>query len=171
MSETYPMPAHGWTCFHCGETFTTPGAARLHFGVTPDKDPGCILKVGVGAERGLLSCIRKLEDRLAKHLHEDSDTHRIMVDNQQRQSEALRVAEELGYERGIRDTDQTPRLLAVAKGCLDYGGGYRGGPELDIFHHGIETVIRSLEAAAKRDPNDTQVNALERIGRQGETKS
>lgn len=25
--ETYPMPKHGWTCFHCGETFTTVGSA------------------------------------------------------------------------------------------------------------------------------------------------
>lgn len=33
-SPTYTPPAHGWTCFHCGETFKTPGTARLHFGET-----------------------------------------------------------------------------------------------------------------------------------------
>ena len=32
---TYTAPPHGWTCFHCGETFRTPGAARLHFGELP----------------------------------------------------------------------------------------------------------------------------------------
>ncbi len=101
--ETYPMPAHGWTCFHCGETFTTPGSARLHFGVTPDKNPGCVLKVGVGAERGLLAALRKAEDQIACHLADESPLQRIYVDNQYRHSEALRVAEELGYERGVRD--------------------------------------------------------------------
>lgn len=102
-TDTYIIPAGGWTCFHCGENFTTPGAARIHFGTTPEFTPGCITKVGVGAERGLLTCIRTLEHQLARHLREDSDTHRIMVENQMRQSEALRVAEELGYERGLRD--------------------------------------------------------------------
>jgi len=57
------------------------------------------------------------------------------------------------------------RTLNIARGCLDYGGGYRGDPILmGAFHHGIQTVINALEAAAKRDPKDTQVNALERIG-------
>lgn len=103
MSDTYKMPEHGWTCFHCGETFTTPCAARSHFGATPDKTPGCILNVSVGAERGLLACLRKAEDQLAKHLAEDSDTHRLMVEQAMRQSDQLRIAEELGYERGLRD--------------------------------------------------------------------
>jgi hypothetical protein len=39
---TYPAPKHGWTCFHCGETFKKPGAARDHFGPTPDWSPLCI---------------------------------------------------------------------------------------------------------------------------------
>ena len=55
------------------------------------------------------------------------------------------------------------RLLNVARGCHDYNGGHRG-PDAEVFHHGVQTVINSLEAAAKNDPNDTQVNALERIG-------
>lgn len=32
MSDTYPAPAHGWTCFHCGETFTSIAKARDHTG-------------------------------------------------------------------------------------------------------------------------------------------
>lgn len=28
-SDTFLMPKHGFTCFHCGETFTTPGQARV----------------------------------------------------------------------------------------------------------------------------------------------
>lgn len=60
--------------------------------------------------------------------------------------------------------NQETRWLNIARGCHDYGGGYREPAQAEIFHHGIQTVINSLEAAAKPG-NDTQVNALERIGR------
>ncbi len=41
---TYPVPRHGWTCFHCGEHFgpLAQDAARAHFGQTPDETPECI---------------------------------------------------------------------------------------------------------------------------------
>lgn len=39
---TYMQPAHGWTCFHCGETFTTENSARDHFGEYPGTEPACI---------------------------------------------------------------------------------------------------------------------------------
>ena len=58
---SYPMPADGWRCFHCGEVFTTPGAARDHFGATPEAATGCLLKVAPGEERGLLMTLRKTE--------------------------------------------------------------------------------------------------------------
>ncbi len=57
--DLYLAPAHGWTCFHCGLTLLTPGAARDHFGATPDRVPGCIIHAG--EERGLLMAVRKLE--------------------------------------------------------------------------------------------------------------
>ena len=41
--ELYPMPASGWTCFHCGETFFSIGTARDHFGHDPDATPACRL--------------------------------------------------------------------------------------------------------------------------------
>lgn len=60
--DTYPMSKHGWTCFHCGETFTTFGAARDHFGATPEAEIGCLInKVRPGEERGLLMALRKSE--------------------------------------------------------------------------------------------------------------
>ena len=62
--DTYPMPAHGWTCFHCGETFTTPGSARDHFGCAPCADPACRIKVG--EERGLVRALRRVEEELAR---------------------------------------------------------------------------------------------------------
>lgn len=55
----------------------------------------------------------------------------------------------------ITDRD---RLLAIARGCTDYGGGYSGA-EYEIFQHGIGTVITALERAAE----DFQTRTLERI--------
>lgn len=60
--DTYPHPEHGWTCFHCGETFYAPGLARIHFGAVPNAQPGCLMRVKRdGVEPGLLWRIRMLE--------------------------------------------------------------------------------------------------------------
>lgn len=57
------------------------------------------------------------------------------------------------------------RLLSVARGCHDYGGGYGHEPRhAEIYHHGIQTVINALEAA-EREPESLQVKVLERAGR------
>jgi len=50
-----------WNCFHCGETFTTIGSARDHFGGDPSKEPGCLIRVKYGDERGLEMDLRKVE--------------------------------------------------------------------------------------------------------------
>lgn len=56
------------------------------------------------------------------------------------------------------------KLLNVARGCFDYGGGYRADDaKLAIFHHGIQTVINALEGAMK-EPASLQVRVLEGIG-------
>ena len=55
--------------------------------------------------------------------------------------------------------------IKIAKGCFDYGGGYRANEkELAIFHHGIQTVVNALEAMKKRGLKDTQVAVLHSIG-------
>lgn len=120
--ETYPMPPHGWTCFHCGETFTTPGAARDHFGFEPSRDPGCRIKLG--AERGLLRELRKAEneiDRLTYELHnEGADGIRAHRAQTARHHAQLMTSEEAGYERGLRDgRKQSEGLIiqALAKGA------------------------------------------------------
>lgn len=42
-SEYLIIPPHGWTCFHCGMTFTDFWAARGHFGTGHMKvKPRCI---------------------------------------------------------------------------------------------------------------------------------
>jgi hypothetical protein len=42
MTRTVPMRP-GWTCFHCGETFTNEEAARAHFGQTACDTAACII--------------------------------------------------------------------------------------------------------------------------------
>ncbi len=59
--ETHTMPVAGWCCYHCGETFTTRGSAADHFGATPDREPGCLIRVKYGDERGLEMELRKRE--------------------------------------------------------------------------------------------------------------
>jgi len=59
----------GWQCFHCGEIFTTVGGARIHFGTTPDYQPGCAIKVQFGNERGLLMRLREVEAELSGLRH------------------------------------------------------------------------------------------------------
>ncbi len=119
-NETYPQPEHGWTCFHCGETFMTPGAAKDHFGTYPWATPGCIERVRCGAERGLLMSLREAEDRISEYMNEASGVYRDACSSQARVSEKLQRAEELGYERGLRDarkTEDWSACIAVLQQC------------------------------------------------------
>jgi len=95
------MPVHGWTCFFCGETFTTPGAARDHFGGDPLDNTACQIKAG--EERGLVMALRKAEDELRRYRNEDSDIDRKYYAIQSDHAIALRRAEEQGYARGLID--------------------------------------------------------------------
>ena len=97
--ETNPYPPHGWTCFHCGETFTTPGLARVHFGADPLALPGCRIKVG--DERRLLRELRNAEAELERYRAEDSDTDRRMAAMASDHGQALKAAEEAGYAKGL----------------------------------------------------------------------
>ena len=54
------------------------------------------------------------------------------------------------------------RCIAIARGCYDYSGGHRGR-ELEVYHHGIETVLNVLSAPT----GDTQAAAVEAVGRAG----
>ena len=103
--DFYQKPEHGWTCFHCGETFTTLGTARDHFGHDPLAEPGCRIKVG--AERGLLMALRRAEKECAdawQAIHnETTDAAKAYHAASARHVEQLRTVEEAGYERGLRD--------------------------------------------------------------------
>lgn len=108
---TYDMPAHGWTCYFCGETFTTPGGAADHFGHAQHSTPGCLIDYQVQIEeggkpergRGLLMALRKAEAELARYREEDTDLHRQMHGMQAAHNTALIREEEKGYARGLRD--------------------------------------------------------------------
>jgi len=99
--DIYPFPEHGWTCFFCGETFTTVGSAEAHFGAEPMSTAACQIKAG--DERGLVMALRKAEAELARYRVEDSDLHRRYHAMQADHAQALRRAGELGYGRGFRD--------------------------------------------------------------------
>lgn len=101
----YEIPPHGWTCFHCGDTFTTPGAARDHFGFDPSSDPACRIKVG--EERGLVMELRRVEAKYVKLLEDTCDEGGKVAQEfyglgAKHQCE-LRRAEEEGYRKGLRD--------------------------------------------------------------------
>lgn len=53
------------------------------------------------------------------------------------------------------------RCIAIARGCKDYKGGHNG-ELLEVFWHGIDTVVSAL--SAKRDT--MQIRVLEAIGRE-----
>jgi phage terminase large subunit GpA-like protein len=103
--ETYTKPAHGWTCFHCGETFTTFGTARDHFGFDPSCDPACQIKHG--AERGLVMALRKAEmdaaDAWQAIGNESTEAARAYYAQATRHNAQIMAAEEAGYERGLAD--------------------------------------------------------------------
>jgi hypothetical protein len=55
------------------------------------------------------------------------------------------------------------RLVNIARGCHDYGGGYAMERDAEVYHHGIQTVINALEAAVGGDCS-LQTKVLESIG-------
>ena len=55
--------------------------------------------------------------------------------------------------------------LKIAKGCHDYGGGYRDDKKYEIFHHGIQTVINALERTKSKGLKDLQSAVLYNSGK------
>lgn len=72
-TDTYLAPAHGWTCFHCGDHFPCSDAgeraAREHFGPTPDWSPLCIERKTI-SDDALLLMSRRARADAAKFLQE-----------------------------------------------------------------------------------------------------
>lgn len=71
MSDTYPSPKHGWTCFHCGETFNIAEQAAGHFGSNVSGEPMCVMRANAFArfpktEWPLMYRMRELEAEVEK---------------------------------------------------------------------------------------------------------
>lgn len=69
-----------------------------------------------------------------------------------------------GYARG-REEGLRLALLAAKGGASDYLGGYRTPAELEIYRHGMGTIINVLGALQKDDPADYQTRACVAMGR------
>lgn len=122
IDEPAPAEVPRWTCFHCGETFTDVAAARTHFGAREDAQPGCLERVRLGAERGLLESLRAAEDECQRAwaaVHEETtDAHRAVYAMQSRHAKALQNAEEAGYERGLADAAREAAAAERVMGVL-----------------------------------------------------
>lgn len=93
-----------WRCFHCDEVFIRPACAAVHFGNYEIRTPACQLK---SHERHLVEYIRDLEAQLDGYRAEDSHVMRSIYTLEADHRQALILAEEDGYNKGVRD--MTPR--------------------------------------------------------------
>jgi hypothetical protein len=125
----YKAPEHGWTCFHCGETFYHPIPAKRHFGIDQSDDPACKLK---GArEHGMLISLRAAEAQLRLYQQEDTNLHRQIARMASEHGIALRREEEAGYARGLRDERvRSLRIVARIKATLRNGGARNACDEI-----------------------------------------
>lgn len=92
--------AKEWRCFHCDEVFTSERWAREHFGAEMGDTPACKI---AGTDGHLVAEIRKLQDQLTSYRNEDNNVLRAWHSLQSEKTQAVLKAEELGYERGVRD--------------------------------------------------------------------
>jgi hypothetical protein len=89
-----------WRCFHCDEVFIRPACAAEHFGRDEGKTPACLLK---SYEGHLVTYIRELENQLEQYRSEDSHVMRSIYSMEADHCQALIRAEEVGYDKGVRD--------------------------------------------------------------------
>lgn len=101
-TDTFPFPAHGFTCFHCGETFKTIRSARDHFGNDVNDEAGCVMKL-TAQDKSLVCLVRSLKAELDLYREEDQPIMRKLYQLGAEHYQALMRAEEQGYARGLRD--------------------------------------------------------------------
>ncbi len=92
--------AESWKCFHCNTVFTNPKHAAEHFGRHEGSTPACKL---THSEGHLVTYIRKLERELESYRIEDSDILRAWCSKEAESREAVRRAEERGYDKGVQE--------------------------------------------------------------------
>ncbi len=89
-----------WRCFHCDEVFTSRKYAAEHFGSDEGDTPACRLSHSDGH---LVTLIRKLQRELASYRREDNHILRAWDARVMEGVDAIRKAEERGFDRGVQD--------------------------------------------------------------------
>lgn len=89
-----------WRCFFCDDVFTSRAGAAAHFGGHQGSLAACQIK---GHEHHLLDKIREQEAELAEYRGEDNAILRALQGLRFEADERVRRAEEIGYDRGVRD--------------------------------------------------------------------
>ncbi|RWB67610.1 hypothetical protein [Mesorhizobium sp.] len=148
--------AYPWRCFHCDEVFTDERCARDHFGADETREPACRIKMG--AERSMLTALRRAEadaaDAWFKIHNEATDSAKAFYAQAARHQEQLRAAEELGYERGLRDA--IPAAVIVLAETMAYLEGsdpllISGGIRNADLREKIKTILfTSADATHER---------------------
>jgi len=168
-ADTYPAPEHGWTCFHCGETFLHEIVARAHFGSLPNCEAACRIKGS--EERGLVRRLRATEDerqslflaktKAEKHLAEmdaeiarlilllstaEADRKKAVAEERERAAKiAERYAEE-NKQAKIRASKRASRLRGLPFAADQIALAEDGALELDAAEReatAIASAIRS----------------------------
>lgn len=124
--ETYPTPAEGWTCFHCGMhfggNFKGWQEAFHHFGSDVQGDAWC---------QYTARQVRGLEDLLRSYQQEDTPRDRHLASIQAEHVTALRREEERGYARGMADVlAQRDEAVALLRDLTAYADGMSPIPPL-----------------------------------------
>lgn len=148
--DTYQPPLHGWTCFHCGQTFHTFNRARDHFGGDPMKEPAC--RIEYGEEMRMLIALRKAEEELDRYRAEDSDADRLYHAQQAQHLVALRREEERGYDRGVLDAraHARPDIYRDAATYLDSRATGEDGLGEHATAAGFRAAAEALRSEAGR---------------------
>ncbi len=111
-----------WRCFHCDMVFLNPTHAAEHFGRDEGSTPACKLS---SSEGHLVTYVRKLERELDSYRAENSDIEKAWFAKDYECREAVRNAEQKGYDMGVRQanamygdvmpiTTELLRIVAVA---------------------------------------------------------
>lgn len=115
-----------WRCFHCDEVFIDEDRAREHFGVDESREVACRIKSG--AEGSMLTALRRAEadaaDAWFKLQNESGEAAQAYYAQAARHQEQLRAAEELGYERGLRDAALAQSAAPVQPGAVAWPSGF-----------------------------------------------
>jgi hypothetical protein len=151
----FNWPAHGITCFHCGEHFSTPKSARLHFGGSIDDQPGCIMKLNA-KDNELLWLLRQKDEELWLYRQEDQPIMRELHALGGRHSRQLIEAEQKGYDRGLADgrvfLSRLPLPDALSDGIrrsLEGGMSQRETARVHgVSHSRVRTIVRKSRAVA-----------------------